>query len=292
MPYGPSSAPSAFQKIISSVLSGIDGCINLLDDIVIHGRSKDQHDKRLQLVLDRLAEYHITLNPNKCQFARKEIDFLGYHVSPQGVLPLYTNGKTREELPQPTSAKEAKNLPEPHGECVSGQPLEYFHHYSLSACKFDCLTRFVVARCRCRAAHMPEKTPGYPPVCDIRNYVHCYLPTVVAMSDPHIHTRDEFRLYSDECACPVPCEEIHYESSITYASTSGRNINAPSGGKVKSDLRAKYVRARETEQRVRRDIVDTDTEIINALSRQLHELFRVSQGVFANTDTELNNFVA
>ena len=40
MPYGLSSAPSAFQKIISSVIIGIDGCINLLEDIVIDGRTK------------------------------------------------------------------------------------------------------------------------------------------------------------------------------------------------------------------------------------------------------------
>ena len=110
MSYSLSSAPSAFQEIISSVLSGIDGCINLLEDIVIHGRTKDQHDTRLQLVLDRLAEYHITLNPYKCQFAKTEINFLGYHVSPQGVLPLYSDVKTIMELPQPTSAKEVASF--------------------------------------------------------------------------------------------------------------------------------------------------------------------------------------
>ena len=74
------------SKLISAVLSGIDGCINLLDDIIKHGRTKDEHNKRLQLVLDRMAEYHITLNQDKCQFARTAIDCLGYHVSSQGVL--------------------------------------------------------------------------------------------------------------------------------------------------------------------------------------------------------------
>ena len=58
------------QKIISSVLSVTDGCINHFDDTFIDGRTKDQRDKRLQLMLDRLAKYRITLNPDKCQFAR------------------------------------------------------------------------------------------------------------------------------------------------------------------------------------------------------------------------------
>ena len=53
-------------------------------------------------------------------------------------------------------------------------------------------------------------------------------------------------MHSDACACPVPCAEIHYESGITYASASGRNIDSPSGGNVTNALRAKYVKARET----------------------------------------------
>ena len=43
---------------------------------------------------------------------------------------------------------------------MSDTPLQYFRHYSLAACKLECLTRFMVARCRCRAAYMPETTPG------------------------------------------------------------------------------------------------------------------------------------
>ena len=61
-------------------------------------------------MLDRLAEYHITLNPDKGQFTKTEIDFLGYQVSSQGVIPLYSNVKTIEELPQPTSAKEVASF--------------------------------------------------------------------------------------------------------------------------------------------------------------------------------------
>ena len=110
MPYGLCSAPRAFQKIVSSVLKGIDGCVNLLDDIVIHGHTQEQHDTRPQLVLTRLAEYHVTRTREKCQFATSEIDFLGYHSYSSGVLPLHSYVKAIEDLPEPTNIMEVASF--------------------------------------------------------------------------------------------------------------------------------------------------------------------------------------
>jgi len=105
MPYGLSSAPSAFQKIITSVLSGCDGALNLLDDIVVHGKNQEEHDKRLHKVLSKLAEVNLTLNTTKCQFHAHEIDFLGYRVSAAGILPLWSNTQAILDLPEPVDRK-------------------------------------------------------------------------------------------------------------------------------------------------------------------------------------------
>ena len=50
MPYGLSSAPSAFQKILSSILSGIKDAFNINDDFIVHGKDSEQHDERLNEV--------------------------------------------------------------------------------------------------------------------------------------------------------------------------------------------------------------------------------------------------
>ena len=76
MPYGLSSAPSAFQKIVSLVLSGIEGTLNLLDDIIIDEKDKAEHDQRLDEVFSQLVKRNLTLNEGKCTFAASEIDFL------------------------------------------------------------------------------------------------------------------------------------------------------------------------------------------------------------------------
>ena len=55
---------------------------------------------------------------------------------------------------------QVENLPAPYGSCVSDKTLKYFDFYSPSACQVDCLTSFVVERCRCRDTYMPQKTGG------------------------------------------------------------------------------------------------------------------------------------
>ena len=44
-----------------------------LDDIVLYARSLAEHDVKLREVLDRLRTYKLKLQPEKCQFLRKEV---------------------------------------------------------------------------------------------------------------------------------------------------------------------------------------------------------------------------
>lgn len=54
--FGISCAPEIFQKTMESILAGLEGVIVYLDDIVVFGSSKEEHDRRLQAVLKRLKE--------------------------------------------------------------------------------------------------------------------------------------------------------------------------------------------------------------------------------------------
>ena len=65
MPYSLSSAPSAFQQIVFSVLSGIEGTLHLLDDDVVYGKDKAEHDQRLYEMMPQLAKHNLTLNEGK-----------------------------------------------------------------------------------------------------------------------------------------------------------------------------------------------------------------------------------
>ena len=75
MPYGLLSAPSAFHKILSSILAGIKGSINIIDGITVHGKDLEERDWYLNEVLSHLNEHNLSLNKVKRKFAVSEVDF-------------------------------------------------------------------------------------------------------------------------------------------------------------------------------------------------------------------------
>ena len=67
-PYGLKSLPQCFQKVTENLLRGLQGVQVYLDDVVICGKTRAEHDSRLQAVLDRLQQHEVTLNKDKCLF--------------------------------------------------------------------------------------------------------------------------------------------------------------------------------------------------------------------------------
>ena len=66
--FGITSAPEKYQNIIKDVLQGCPGVANIADDLIIHGKGLEEHDRHLFGVLKRLKECGLTLNAGKCQF--------------------------------------------------------------------------------------------------------------------------------------------------------------------------------------------------------------------------------
>ena len=52
LPYGITSASEVFHKTVQQIFDDIDGVKVYIDDLVIWGESKEQHDERLFQVLD------------------------------------------------------------------------------------------------------------------------------------------------------------------------------------------------------------------------------------------------
>jgi len=67
--------------------AGIDGVQVFIDDIIIWGRNKDQHDQRVKIVLDHIRKSGLKLNRNKCQFQIQSISFLGDKLTAEGTQP-------------------------------------------------------------------------------------------------------------------------------------------------------------------------------------------------------------
>ena len=81
VPMGYLNAPAVFQRFINHILHPhFAYCRAYLDDIVIFSRTKEEHVKHLNAVLQTLKENQISLKPKKCKWFRKKVSFLGYTV--------------------------------------------------------------------------------------------------------------------------------------------------------------------------------------------------------------------
>ena len=80
------SAPATFQRLMNTALSELVGTKTLiyLDDIVIWGVILEEHNQRLTEGFDRLQVQSLKLEPDKCEFLRKEVYFLGYKIIADG----------------------------------------------------------------------------------------------------------------------------------------------------------------------------------------------------------------
>ena len=78
-------APELFQKRMANILEGLHGVVCQIDDVMVFGTTHKEHGDRLFAVLQRLQAAGVTLNAEKCEFAKDEIQFLGHKVSKAGV---------------------------------------------------------------------------------------------------------------------------------------------------------------------------------------------------------------
>lgn len=89
MPFGLCNAPATFQRLMESVLGGLarNSCMVYLDDILVIGKSFSEHLQNLRQVLVRLREAGLCLKPKKCCLAKRQVEYLGYIVTTEGIVP-------------------------------------------------------------------------------------------------------------------------------------------------------------------------------------------------------------
>ena len=83
--FGISASPSIWQRTMDQVLKGIPNTSCILDDIIITGKTDDEHLKTLEAVLQRLMDYNLRVNETKCKFFQEEIKYCRHKIDANGL---------------------------------------------------------------------------------------------------------------------------------------------------------------------------------------------------------------
>lgn len=77
-----------FKKPLERVLIECEEVFNFIDYILVYGKDKQEHDRRLQKRIETLKANYIVMRENKCIYATTKVQFLGHELSDEGVRPL------------------------------------------------------------------------------------------------------------------------------------------------------------------------------------------------------------
>ncbi|XP_046367221.1 uncharacterized protein K02A2.6-like [Haliotis rufescens] len=79
--------PTFEDRRMDEINENLDGFNVIVDNILVHGQSKEEHDRRLRAMLQRSSEKGIHLNPDKTGIGVHEVSYFGHILSADGIKP-------------------------------------------------------------------------------------------------------------------------------------------------------------------------------------------------------------
>ena len=73
LPFGVASSPAIWQRTIDQILQGLEGVQCILDDMIVTGKTEQEHLKNLDNVLSRMQRFGLRANLNKCYFFKEKL---------------------------------------------------------------------------------------------------------------------------------------------------------------------------------------------------------------------------
>ena len=83
--FGVASAPAVWQRAMEQVLQGIPFTSCILDDMIISGKTDNEHLANLGAVLERLERFGLRANLEKCEFFKEQVTYCGHVISEEGL---------------------------------------------------------------------------------------------------------------------------------------------------------------------------------------------------------------
>jgi hypothetical protein len=113
MYFGLTNSPATFQTMMNEIFQDLitEGIVSVyLDDILIFTNSLEEHRRIMRLVLDRMCEHKLYLRPEKCEFKKTRIEYLGVIISHNKVEMGLVGIAGVVDWPMPSNKKEVQSF--------------------------------------------------------------------------------------------------------------------------------------------------------------------------------------
>ncbi|RXN13010.1 GTPase IMAP family member 8-like protein [Labeo rohita] len=106
----PLSEESARIEWLPEVTDGLEGTVCHIDDVLVWGRTEEEHDSRLHVVLEKMQKAGITLNVEKCKLSKRKVHFLGHIISAEGISPDPMKTAAIRNMTEPSNVSELRSF--------------------------------------------------------------------------------------------------------------------------------------------------------------------------------------
>ncbi|KAL6427138.1 hypothetical protein ACFW04_008640 [Cataglyphis niger] len=98
MPFGLKNAPATFQRLMDLVLTGLQG------------EKLFEHARKYNALIERLRKANLKLQPDKCEFLKTEVTYLGHVIGRDGVKPDPKKLEAVRQFPRPKTPRNIKQF--------------------------------------------------------------------------------------------------------------------------------------------------------------------------------------
>jgi hypothetical protein len=86
-PMGLLCCPASYQSPVEMAMKGLVNMIVYIDDIILHSKSHFDHKQQIEKLFKRLRNVGLNVNLSKCEYGATNLCYLGYRLTPEGILP-------------------------------------------------------------------------------------------------------------------------------------------------------------------------------------------------------------
>ena len=108
--YGIASAPAIWQRAMDQILQGLPMVQCYLDDIILTGRDVNEHMDNLSKVLERLQQYGLKANVEKCAFLKNQVHYLGHKIDANGLHKTDEKVNAVNDAPPPENVAQLRSF--------------------------------------------------------------------------------------------------------------------------------------------------------------------------------------